>query len=216
MKISIPLQFLIHIVNRTTTNNCTELPVYVGELSEDSCLAVQSNETFRRELIIYIPCDNEIITLKDILTISPASLIKEEIIRDQFNRSLYRIPIEWTPQSNQYGVHQFCFTPVDSQQRTGSQVCLTFQVDVHPLKFINLKPTGLVSRNQSEWTIETDRDIIKSKRSHGIYIRFFKHSTNEEVYRIDVTNSIDVFYEPRQIRFLTTGYTWEQVRISFQ
>ena len=212
---SIPLQFLIHIVNRTTESNCTEFPVYIGELSEDSCIAVQSNETFRTRIPIYISCEDPTITLKDILTVSPAGLIKGNIIRDESNRSLYTIPIEWTPQSDQYGVHQFCFTPVDSEQRSGSQVCLTFQVDVDRPKLINRTPIGLVSADQSVWTIKTDRDIIKPKRSNGIYIRFFKRSTNEEVYRIDVNNSTNVFYQSREIQFFTTGYTWEQVSVLF-
>ena len=212
---SIPLQFLIHIVNITTSCNDTRPSFYIGELSEDSCIAVQSNETFETHLPIYIPCEDENIILKDILTISPAGLIKGEILRDQVNQSLYRIPIEWTPQSDQFGIHQFCFTPVDSKQRTGSQVCLTFQVDISPPELTNLEPIGLVSSNQSVWTIETDRDIIKSKRSNGIFIRFFKRSTNEEVYRIDVANSTNIFYQSRQIQFFTTDFTWEQVRIEF-
>ncbi len=76
-----------------------------------------------------------------------------------------------------------------------------------------MTPTGLVSPNQSLWIIETDRDIIKPKRSNGVYIRFFKRSNNEEVYRIDVTTDVNVFYQSRQITFFTTGYTWEQVKL---
>lgn len=210
---SIPLQFLIHIVNISTTCKDIRPPMYIGELSEDSCIAVQSNETFQTDLLIFIPCEDEKIILKDILTISPAGLSKGQIICDQFNQSLYRIPIEWIPRSDQFGIHQFCFTPVDSKQRTGSQVCLTFQVDISPPELTNLEPIGLVSVNQSLWTIETDRDVIKSKRSNGIFIRFFQRSTNGEVYRIDVTNSSKIFYQSRQIQFSTPDFLWKEVRI---
>jgi hypothetical protein len=212
---AIPLQFLIHIVNTTTIfePNCTEPPVYIGEWSQDSCIGVKSNTTINARIRIRIPCQNTTITLVDILTISPSGLIKGEIIRDLSDQNLYTMPIQWTPNSDQYGIHQFCVTPVDSRQRTGSQVCLTFQVDISPPEFVLLTPTGLVPATQSLWTIETDRDIVKPRRSSGVNVRFFKRSTNEEIYRIDVSNNDNVFYQPRKIIFFTTGYTWEQVRI---
>jgi hypothetical protein len=210
---AIPLQFLIHIVNTTNNEpNCTETPVYIGEWPQDSCIGVESNTTIHSNIQIRIPCQNTSITLDDILTVSPAGLIKGEIIRDLSDQNLYTMPIEWTPDSDQYGIHQLCVTPVDSQQRTGSQVCLTFQVDISPPEFVHLTPTGLVPATQSSWTIETDRDIVKPRRSSGVHIRFFKQSSNQEIYRIDVTNDTNVFYQPRQIIFFTTGYTWEQVR----
>jgi hypothetical protein len=212
---AIPLQFLIHIVNITTIGNCSEPRVYVGEWSQDSCIGIESNTTFNTRVQIEIPCEDTSITLKDVLTISPAGLIKGDIIRDRFNQNMYAIPIEWTPQSDQSGIHQLCFTPVDSEQRTGSQMCLTFQVDISPPEFILMTPTGLVPANQSTWTIETDRDIIEPKRSSGVYIRFFKRSNNEEVYRIDVAADVNVLYQSRQITFFTTGYTWKQVRMFF-
>lgn len=210
---AIPLQFLIHIVNITTKNNCTGPRVYIGEWTQDSCIGVESNTTFNTQVKIEIPCEDTSVTLQDILTVSPAGLIKGTIIRDQFNQSIYTMPIEWTPQSYQHGINQLCFTPVDSEQRTGSQMCLTIQVDVRPPEFISMAPTGLVAANRSIWTIETDRDIIKTKQSSGVYIRFFKRSNNEQVYRIDVAANVNVIYQPRHITFLTTGYTWEQVRI---
>jgi hypothetical protein len=212
---AIPLQFLIHIVNTTTVivDNCTEPPVYIGEWPQDSCIGVESNATINTTIQMRIPCENTTVTLENILTISPAGLIKGEIIRDPSDQNMYTMPIEWTPAPDQYGIHQLCVTPVDSRQRTGSQVCLTFQVDVAPPEFALLTPTGLVSATQSSWTIEIDRDIIKPRRSNGVYIRFFKRSTNEEIYRIDVTTDVNVVYQPRQITFFTTEYTWQQVRI---
>jgi len=212
---AIPLQFLIHIVNTTTTTecNCTKPPVYMGEWPQDSCIGIESNTTINARIQMRIPCEDTCITLKDILTVSPPGLIKREITRDPSDQNMYTMPIEWTPQPDQYGIHQLCLTPVDSEQRTGSQVCLTFQVDVGPPEFVSMTPTGLISATQSAWTIETDRDIVKTRRTSGVHIRFFKRSDNEEVYHIDVTTDVNVFYQPRQITFFTTGYTWEQVRI---
>jgi len=213
---AIPLQFLIHIVNATTPNltDCPETPVYIGEWPQDSCIGVESNTTMHSNIQIRIPCKNTSTTLDDILTVSPTGFIRGEIIRDPSDQNLYTIPIEWTPGSDQYGINQLCITPVDSQQRTGSQVCLTFQVDISPPEFVHLIPMGLVPATQSLWIIETDRDIVEPRRSGGVHIRFFERSSNEEVYRIDVTNDTNVFYQPRKIIFFTTGYTWEQVRIN--
>ena len=101
------------------------------------------------------------------------------------------------------------------QQQTGSQVCLTFQVDIRSPEFVLMSPAGIVSATQALWTIQTDRDIVRPKRTRGVYIRFFKQSNNQEVYHIDVTTDITVVYQPRQITFSTTDYTWEPVSISF-
>ncbi|CAF3417555.1 unnamed protein product [Rotaria sp. Silwood1] len=208
---SIPLQFLIHIVNITTDNcSCTDPPIYIGEWPEDSCIGVQSNTTINARIQIRIPCENTCTTLQDILTVSPAGLIKGEITSDPINKNIYTMPIEWTPEPDQYGIHQLCVTPVDSQQQTGSQVCLTFQVDVNPPEFIRMTPTGFIFATQSSWTLETDRDIIRPRRSSGVYIRFFKRVNNEEVYRVDVASDVTVFYQPRTITFFTTQYTWEE------
>jgi hypothetical protein len=213
---AIPLQFLIHIVNLTNiVTGCIDPPVYIGEWPQGSCIGVASNSTMNASIQIRIPCENTSTTLADILTVSPAGLIKGQITRDPLNKTIYRMPIEWTPDTDQYGIHQLCVTPVDSQQRTGSQVCLTFQVDVRPPEFVRLRPNGFISPTQSSWTIETDRDIVKSRRSSGVYIRFFKRSNNEEVCNVDVATNVNVFYQPRQITFDTRGCTWEQVRTFF-
>lgn len=222
---AIPLQFLIHIVNATSTTtpnctdpsckepNCTEPPVYVGDWPEDSCIGIASNKTFNTSIQMRIPCQNTSVTLTSILTVSPGGLIRGEIVRDLSDQNLYTMPIQWTPQTDQYGVHQLCVTPVDSRQRAGSQVCLTFQVDISPPEFILLSPMGLVSATQSSWTIVVDRNIAKPRRSNGVYIRFFQRASNQEVYRIDVTTDTNIVYQSRQIKFFTTGYTWQQVRI---
>ena len=212
---AVPLQFLIHIVNKIQASNnscsCDKLPVYVGEWSQDSCIGVQSNQTMKAKVKIRIPCTNSCTTLQDILTVSPAGLIKGNITRDASDQNIYTMPVEWTPSSNQYGLHQLCLIPVDSHHRTGSQVCLTFQVDVHPPEFVRLAPTGLVSITQASWTIAVDRDIVRPRRSSGVYIRFFKRSTNKEVYHLDVTANMTTVYQARQITFFTSGYTWEHV-----
>jgi hypothetical protein len=56
---------------------------------------------------------------------------RRNIIRNLSGENLFAMSIEWTPEPN-----QLCLIPVDSQEQASSQVCLTFQVDVHPSKFI--------------------------------------------------------------------------------
>jgi hypothetical protein len=212
---TIPLQFLIHIVNETVVNDsCPDPPIYVGEWARDSCIGIESNTTVKTNIQVRIPCGNTSTTLTDISTVSPPGLIKGNIIRNPQDPSLYTMPIEWTPTPDQYGVHPFCVTPIDSQRRQSSPVCLTFQVNVRPPNFVRMSPSGLVSPTHSAWILESDHDIVRPRRSTEVYIRFFKRSNNQEVYRIDVATDLTVFYQPRQINFYTTGYTWEQVSTS--
>ena len=212
---AIPLQFLIHIVNQTTTETmCADLPEYVGEWAADSCIGVQSNATMHALIQVRIPCANSSTTLSNILTITPGGFERGAIERDPANPQLYTMPVEWTPTPDQYGIHQSCFTPVDSHSRTGSPVCLTFQVDVLPPQFLRLSPSGPVAGNQSVWTIVADRDIARSRRSNGVHIRFYRRSNDQLVYQIDVANDPSVVYERREIVFFTSGQTWEQVTFS--
>jgi hypothetical protein len=215
---AIPLQFLIHIVNASNidvdSNSCAEPPVYIGDWSADSCIGVESNTTVTARIQMRIPCDNTSTVLDDILTVSPVGLNKGQITRDLSDPNLYTMLIHWIPQPDQYGIQQLCLTPVDSQQQTGSQVCLTFQVDMRSPEFVLVSPTGIVSATQALWTIQTDRDIVRPKRTRGVLIRFFKQSNHQEVHRIDVTTDNTVIYQPRQITFSTANYTWESVSIS--
>ena len=209
---AIPLQFLIHIVNQTTTvTMCPDLPVYIGDWAADSCIGVQSNTTIKANIQVRIPCANSNTTLSNILTISPAGFERGVIERDAVDRQLYTMPVEWTPTADQYGIHQACFTPVDSHSRTGSQVCLTFQVNVLPPRFIDLLPSGSVLANQSIWTIVADRDIARSRRTSGVNIRFYQRSNDQLVYQVDVASDLSVLYDSREIVFFTTGHSWEQV-----
>ncbi|CAF2986908.1 unnamed protein product [Rotaria sp. Silwood2] len=212
---SIPLQFLIHIVNKpisqNNSNSCSQLPVYVGNRPQGACIGVKSNSLVTEQVRFRIPCANTSTTLADILTVSPPGMIRGSITRDSFDPNLYSMEVQWTPECDQYGVHQLCLTPVDSQQQTGSQVCLTFQVDIDPARFIRMHPTGIVPDDQSRWTIEVDRDIVPPRRSTGVNIRFFKRSNNQEVYRVDVTSPSVVHYETRRITFYTYGHTWNKV-----
>ncbi|CAF3552670.1 unnamed protein product [Rotaria sp. Silwood1] len=211
---SIPLQFLIRIVNQTVSQNnstsCSRLPVYVGNRPQGACIGVKSNSSVTEQVQFRIPCPNTSTTLANILTVSPPGMIRGPIIRDSSDLNLYSMEIRWTPESDQYGVHQLCLTPVDSQQQAGSQVCLVFQVDTDPPRFVRMHPTGIVPDNQSTWIIEVDRDIAPPRRSIGVNIRFFKRSNNQEVYRVDVTSPSVVCYAPRRIAFYTFGYIWSK------
>lgn len=211
---SIPLQFLIHIVNVTVIANgsqiCNASPIYVGDRPQGACIGVKSNSSITERVRFRIPCMNTSTTLTNILTISPPGMTKGSIIRDSFDPNLYSMEVQWTPRSDQYGIYQLCLTPVDSQQRTGSQICLTFQVDIYPPQFIGFHPTGIVPNNQAIWTIEVDRDIVSPRRSNDVNIRFFKRSNKEEVWRVNVTSTSLARYEPRKITFDTSGNTWDE------
>lgn len=214
---SIPLQFLIHVVNMTADDHvtnasiCTQPPVYVGDWSEGSCIGVEPNTTVSTRIRMRVPCANTTTEINDVLTLSPVGLIKGPIERDPSDRNTYMMPIEWTPQPDQQGIEQLCVTAVDSHGRTGSQVCVTFAVGIRAPQLSRWSPTGVVSSTQALWTIRTDRDIVRPKRSEAIYVRFFEQSTDEEVYRFDVTSSTNVVYRSRQITLNTSDHTWKSV-----
>jgi hypothetical protein len=77
-----------------------------------------------------------------------------------------------------------------------------------------MKPSGLIPAIQSSWSIESDRYIVKPQWSSGIHSRFFKRRNNEDIYHIDAATDVDFLYQPRQMKFFTAGYTWQQVSIS--
>ncbi|CAF1470283.1 unnamed protein product [Rotaria sordida] len=212
---SIPLQFLIQIVtgtsNATNSSICTQPPVYIGPWAQGACIGVESNTTMTEHVQVRIPCVNTSTTLANILTVSPLGMIKGPVTQDPSDPNLYTMQIQWIPQADQYGLQQLCMTPADSEQQTGEQVCVTFQVDVRAPEFVlgSMVPTGIVAQSQPVWSISTNRDITPPKRS-GVNIRFFKQSNDEEVFRVDVSTDVTVTYQLRQITFYTTGYTWTQ------
>lgn len=209
---SVPLQFLIHIVEASNeTDQCPDPPVYFGEWTADSCIGVQSNVTYRASIRMRIPCANTSTTLMNILTVSPMGLQRGNIQRDPNDPQIYTMPIEWIPTQDQYGIQQLCITPVDSLHRTGVQTCVTFQVDILPPEFINFSPSGLVPATQSEWTVRVDRDIVRPRRPHGVYIHFVKRSNDQTVYSIDAAKDTSVVYGKREITFSTGGFLWEAV-----
>ncbi|UJR17558.1 hypothetical protein I4U23_004454 [Adineta vaga] len=177
---SIPLQFLIRIVDQTQVTvlpdlnytgspilqACTVPPVYVGDRHHGACIGVASNTTITERIVVKVPCNESSTTITDILTVSPSGMIKSPITVDLNNNDTYIMFIEWTPLPEQYGIHQLCFTPVDSIGQNGQQVCYTFQVDVGAPQFINgsMTPKGLVLRNQALWSISTDRNIVPPHR----------------------------------------------------
>ena len=209
---SVPLQFLIHIVDKINNSNCLKSPEYIGEWAADSCIGVQSNVTTQGQIQVRIPCENTTTTLRDILTISPIGFEKGLIQRDPNDPQLYSMSFTWTPTPDQYGVQQACFTPVDSDRRTGSQVCLNFEVDTNPPQLVNVQPRGVIFANQSQWTITMDQTISPPRRINGPYVRFYRQSDHGLVYQVDLTNNAMVRYYERSITFSTEETIWEEVR----
>lgn len=212
---SIPLQFLIHVVNKIMNSNdlniCNQMPINVFGRPQDACIGVKSNLSITERVYFSIPCENTNTTLNNILTISPPGMIKGPIVRHPSYPNLYSIELQWTPTPEQYGTHQLCLIPVDSQRQSGSPTCLTFQVDTRPQEFNRFHPTGIVPSHQSTWIINIDQVIAPPRRSSAVNLRFFKESNNIEVYRIDAASSPFIRYESKQIIFYTPGQKWEEV-----
>jgi hypothetical protein len=143
---------------------------------------------------------------------------KGPITQDPQNNNKYIMYLEWTPQTDQYGVHNLCVTPVDNSSRSGLTVCFSILVDVHSPQFVSqsMSPTGIVSPNQSTWTIATDVDIVPPT-DPSISAVFFKRdssgmTSDSEVIQVSMSTAS---YQPRQITFDTGNTTWEEVSYSY-
>lgn len=232
---SIPLQFLIQIVpvqpvitippvtiDVTGTASppvlpllpCPYVPEYVGDLASGACIGIASNNMTEIRIVTKIPCNNSSTSIKDIDTISPTGMIKGPITQDPQNNNTYIMKLQWTPQANQYGIHQLCVTPVDNSTRSGQTACFNILVDVHSPQFVenSMLPTGVVSQTQSTWTIATDVNIIPPINPIVSAV-FYKRNQAEAGIDIEVTrvNMSTAYYQARQISFNTHDTVWEQV-----
>jgi hypothetical protein len=236
---SIPLQFLIDIVplqpTTTTTTTfpgqvtvtsepgsepappCPNIPEYEGDWGPGACIGVTSNHTTEIRIVVKIPCENSSTSIQDILTISPTGMTKGPITQDPQYNNQYIMNLQWTPQTNQYGIHQLCVTPVDNSSRSGRTVCFSILVDVRSPNFIpnSMSPTGVVPLSQSTWTIATDVDIIPPI-DPSISAVFYKRDSSGagsdiEVIRVSMSTAN---YQSRQITFDTDNTIWEQASYS--
>lgn len=236
---SIPLQFLIEVVpvqattvTTTTVEHegtgtyepythqptppppCLSPPQYLGDWRPGACIGVSSNNLTEIRIVTEIPCDNSSTSIQDILTISPIGMTRSNITQDLQHRDRYIMTLYWTPQSTQYGIHQFCVTPKDTNGQTGQTVCFNILVDVHSPQFIRgtQSPVGTVLQNQSLWTIETDVDIIPPTDRSISAVFYKRHLTglgaDIEVTRVSLVTGL---YESRRITFRTQDILWEQV-----
>ncbi|CAF3266322.1 unnamed protein product [Rotaria sp. Silwood2] len=221
---SIPLQFLIQIVDAPTDNNestvspslppsCHIPPVYLGDWQRDACVGVNSNSTVELRIVVEISCQNTSTKIQDILTISPQGMTKSYITQDPMSSNTYIMHLQWQPRPDQYGIHQVCVTPADSEGQIGSQTCFNLQVDVKSPTFIrdSIVPTGIVAQNQNIWSISTDVDIVRPTH-RNVYARFIKRvpfnsSRDTEIIRV---NSDNAHYDRRRITFYTDGTIWEK------
>ena len=237
---SIPLQFLIEIVslplnnittatmlpdqNSTTPESvlersvCPNPPEYKGDWRLNACIGVASSSMIEMRIVIRIPCDNSSTSIQDIQTISPTGMTKTSITQDTTNRVNYIMYLQWTPPLGQYGIHQPCVTPVDDSSLSGQTVCFNIVVGVPSPQFArnSMSPTGVVSRNQSTWTIKTDVDIVPPI-DRNVSAVFFKNNKSTRNRDIEVmrTNMSRADYQSRQITFNTNNTIWEEVSYSY-
>jgi hypothetical protein len=230
---SIPLQFLIEIVpalpdittpaplpdNVTITVDfttpppvCPNPPEYVGDWGPSACIGVASNNVTKIRVVVKIPCGNSSTSIRDILTISPTGMIKGPITQDPQDSDKYIMYLQWTPNRSQYGIHPLCVTPVDSSGQSGQTVCFNLLVDVHSPHFVlgSMSPTGVVSQNESTWTIATDVDIVPPTDPSVSAVIYKRSDGGSDVYVFRV-NMSTADYQSRQITFNTDNITWEQV-----
>lgn len=77
----------------------------------------------------------------------------------------------------------------------------------------SMEPVGLVSSDQSVWSIEYSQEVRRP--TINAYIRFYSKSANTEVYKINVrTNLADVKYFQSNLIF-STWIRWTTVYYNF-
>ncbi|CAF1121256.1 unnamed protein product, partial [Didymodactylos carnosus] len=220
---SIPLQFLIQIVPPTTempitgvTGNYTvsppcNPPVYVGRRPHGACIGVPSNAFVMEEIQVRTGCSHTTIT--DILTTSPQGMTKSNVTQSDplIQPDIYSMYVYWTPQSYQTGIHQLCITPAASDGQTGTQACLTFQVDILPPELIgnSTYPQNGDTVSSNNFYIFASRYIFRPTRD--AYIRFYRADTNALELEFNVVGYPSIWYQSNRLSFYTNfSHTWEE------
>ncbi|CAF3785454.1 unnamed protein product [Rotaria sp. Silwood1] len=117
---SVPIQFLIHIVN---TSTCSLKPTINSTLS--GCTAVEVGQTFNFTLTIIQGCTGT--TILDFFRTPPLYMIKSSVVQVGTTNT-WEVTETWTPVTLQIGSQVYCAVATDSLDIQSDQYCLTFRV----------------------------------------------------------------------------------------
>ncbi|CAF2778603.1 unnamed protein product [Rotaria sp. Silwood2] len=104
---SIPVQFLVQIVNQSS---CPNPPTIIGPSLEESCIVVVTGQTFISQLFALNNCGSSV-TIMDITILAFLGMIRGNIT--QVNTTTYYIDLSWTPTDSQLGYQVICAMAFD-------------------------------------------------------------------------------------------------------
>ena len=192
---SVALQFLINVT--AFNRSCTQQPGFIDPTPpQGSCIAIPPGATFTAQLTATSGSLNTLIA--EIQTASPIGTIKGRL-QSTPQQGIYYVKITWVPTASQQNqTHQLCYSAITSERLASSQICIGLLVGYYPPAPISGTPTPnqqLVHPLNTTWYIEFNKIIQRPVISS--YIIFYNMSSEEEVYRIDVSLSPEVDFEAK-------------------
>ncbi|CAF1314880.1 unnamed protein product [Adineta ricciae] len=166
---TIPLQFLIHVIEKPS---CSHRPVLTSPNNHyEQCSEVAVNQTIYIELVAENLCSNSTV-IKDIGILSFPSLTKSSLTQKN-SSSTWSVLLTWIPTDIQIGSQLLCAIAVDSERVRSNQYCISFIVvgaDTIPCASQRLPTTTADYTSVVRYIEETSTDTnIVSLQDSTIY-----------------------------------------------
>ncbi|XP_071124121.1 adhesion G protein-coupled receptor B3-like [Mytilus edulis] len=142
---SVPLQFLIDVIQTVSNQSCEIKPILENI---NSIVVIPVNTTYHETIIAKGDGISEII----ILTSKEVS--KSKLLRYGTSNDRWYVNVTWTPTERDTGSHRICFTAVDSISQASEKKCITVYVT---------NSTNLCSENvdkfNTTWSITPEKTL---------------------------------------------------------
>ena len=210
---SVALQFLVLVF--PSNDPCFQKPVFITPtIQHGTCVAIPPGITFVTQLTA--SSGGSDIVIAEIQTTSPLGTSKGEV--QHINGSTtYYVNITWTPEEDQQNqTHLFCYTAVDSDGIASAQTCIQLLPGYFPPKPIQETATHnqqLVHPSNTTWHVRFDSSIQRS--SVVSFITFHDFNTEEEVYRIDASQSQEVVFELSNKISISPNHVFEEKKVFY-
>ena len=203
------------------TPSCPRLELYTTSytveqtLQQGSCVAVPPQTTFTTQLIAVSGSSD--VSIVDIETSLPSGATVGNLTQIPYSNSYY-VNVTWAPQASQQNqTHMLCFSAVRSNGLTIDEFCISLLPGYFPPSPIRATATPnqqLVYPSNTTWHIIFDRSIQRPSRMS--YITFHEFSSEQEVYRIDVSQSQEVAFESNGISITPNFRFTEQTQFNIK
>ena len=189
---SAALQFLVFVV--FSTEPCSQQPEFIDPtLPQGSCVSIKAGETFTTQLTA--TSHSSSISITEIQTVSPIGVTKGTLLHIQGTYTYY-VNITWLPTTSQLNqVHLFCYTALNSMGSASEQTCIQLlagYLPPAPYPGPSMPNHQEVYPSNATFHIKFDKDI--QRPSDVAFIIFYEFISEVEVYKIDVSSSLEVTF----------------------